>query len=317
MHGASEHKGVITAEVIQRIEAASDVVELSFRPVSQTTFPVFRAGAHTMIELPGGLRRAYSLISDPDDGQVWRIATKLEPKSRGGSRWIFDNATPGTRLSVGYPKNAFGVIEQAAHHLLIAGGIGITPFMAMVQEIARAGSSCSLHYAVRSRKNAAFLPWLRNLLGSGLHIYDADHRLALAGILERVPENTHAYCCGPARMLQEFSAVTQHWQVGTTHTERFAAETADDPNAQASFQVTIASNDETLTVAPGYSLLNTLLDAGYELEVGCEAGVCGECVVGVLSGDVLHEDSCLSEDRRRRQMTSCVSRGRGVLKLDL
>jgi ferredoxin-NADP reductase len=307
----------ISSELTHRNEVSSDIVELTFRPTCQQTFPIFRAGAHTMIALPNGIRRPYTLISDPIDGNAWRIAVRREISGRGGSQWLFENALPGLAFSVGQPQHGFGICADAAHHMFVAGGIGITPFLTMVLELSRSGESCELHYAVNDSKDAGFISWLGSVLGPNLHVYDALNRLNISDVFQQAPTGTHAYCCGPARMLKEFTTVTACWPPGTTHTERFSIDLIDDPNAQGQFRVKLASSGEIIIVPPGHSLLNTLLDAGYDVEVGCESGVCGECVVGVLNGDVLHHDICLSTERRMCEMTTCVSRGRGLLSLDL
>jgi vanillate O-demethylase ferredoxin subunit len=301
-------------------QATARVLHVALRPVKRPAFPAFRGGAHTILVLPDGKRRLYSLMSDPAQPERWELAILREEAGHGGSAWLHDNLHAGMRLLTSYPQQKFALAEAASRHVLVAGGIGITPFLSMVPELERAGAPFDLHYCARSRAEAAFLPELEARLGARLHIWLAEDgaRLDLTARLARAEPGAHAYCCGPARMLEAFGAATAHWPDGTTHVEHFeglldraAARQGD------AFEVEIASSGDILAVPSDRSLLEVLRDAGHPVDAACEYGVCATCVVEVERGEPIHRDTCLTPEARVTRMTSCVSRGRGRLRLAL
>ena len=128
------------------------VREFSFAALDGT-LPGFSCGSHVQVVLPiegRTLRNAYSLLGDPRETGVYRIAVRLQEASRGGSRYLHEQVRVGDRLQIGAPRNLFALHSQARHHILVAGGIGITPFMAYLAELEAQGASFELHYAYRS-----------------------------------------------------------------------------------------------------------------------------------------------------------------------
>ncbi|WP_439594315.1 PDR/VanB family oxidoreductase [Falsiroseomonas sp.] len=309
-------KLLMGVEVAARRQVTPAVVALTLRPTKRPAFPPFRGGAHAILVLPDGRRRLYSLVSDPARPESWEVAVLREPAGQGGSAWLHDAAPVGTRLLASHPQQGFGLAEGAARHLLVAGGIGITPFLSMLPELLRAGANFELHFCARSAESTPFLPELRAALGPRLREW-IGRRLDLPALLASPAPGTHAYCCGPARMLEAFESATAHWPEGTAHREHFAGLPRAEASQGEAFEVEIASSGAILPVPADRSLLEVLREAGHAVDAACEYGACGSCVVGVERGEPLHRDVCLSPAARRQSLTACVSRGRGRLRLAL
>ncbi|ATH81143.1 PDR/VanB family oxidoreductase [Pseudomonas sp. KHPS1] len=301
------------------------VREFSFRAIDGT-LPGFSCGSHVQVVLPTEgrtLRNAYSLLGDPRDSGVYRIAVRLQETSRGGSRYLHEQVRVGDRLQIGAPSNLFALHSQARHHILVAGGIGITPFMAYLadlqaSDVATPGASFELHYAYRSGLTDAYANELRERLGERFHGYDAaaGQRLDCASLFAGKPLGSHLYVCGPQRLLDELKtlAEAQGWSAGRLHWEAFAAPEPGQP-----FTVELARSGQRLQVPGDHSLLEALEAAGVEVPNLCRGGVCGQCTTRYLSGEVEHRDHYLDEQQRGEALMPCVSRGgcSGTLLLDL
>ncbi len=300
----------------------SRITRFRFEHPDGDTLPLFSGGAHIVVELPDGdtLRRnAYSLISDPMDGSGYEIAVQREESGRGGSRFLHSSVKAGDTLNVGVPLNLMALNLRAKKHLLIAGGIGITPFLAQVKQLALLGLSYELHYAAPSREDAAGLALLPD--DPNVHMYfSADgNRMDVPSILEQQPLGTHVYTCGPERLIAAVNdgATTLGWPASTIHSEAFMA-----PPPGQSFQVTLAKSGKTLVVGPHQSLLEALEAAEVDIAWSCRGGACGQCETAISScqGKLEHNDHWLSEDERaaNSKIMPCVSRFVGQdLTLDL
>lgn len=285
------------------------------------SLPGFSCGSHVQVVLPiegRTLRNAYSLLSDPRDRGTYRIAVRLQDDSRGGSRYLHERVRVGDRLQIGAPSNLFALHSQARHHILVAGGIGITPFMAYLSELQAQGASFELHYAYRSGLTDAYASELRERLGQRFRGYDAaaGERLHCAELFSGKPLGSHLYVCGPQRLLDELKALAEYhgWSAGRLHWEAFAAPEPGEP-----FTVELARSGQRLQVAGDHSLLEALEAAGVEVPNLCRGGVCGQCTTRYLSGAVEHRDHYLDEQQRGAALMPCVSRGgcSGTLLLDL
>ncbi|WP_195827811.1 ferredoxin reductase, partial [Bordetella pertussis] len=120
--------------------------------------PAYTPGAHLSVHvvLPDGTpaRREYSLLGDGSATASYEIAVQCrEPAA--GSAWMHRLA-PGDRIEAEAPVNAFALAADAAEHVLIAGGIGITPILSMARHLRGAGAAFTLHYAGRARAAMAF-----------------------------------------------------------------------------------------------------------------------------------------------------------------
>ncbi|UUN25153.1 PDR/VanB family oxidoreductase [Streptomyces sp. FIT100] len=279
--------------------------------------PAWTPGAHIDVHV-GGVIRQYSLCGDPRDAGTYRIGVLDEPASRGGSRYVHTQLRPGRSLTVSEPRNHFA-LEDAAGYLFVAGGIGITPLLAMAREAARRGAGWRMVYGGRSRASMAFTGELAGLDGEvGLVPQDEHGHLDLDAALAELAGDTLVYCCGPEPLL---AAVEARCPTGQLRLERFAAPVVErGGDADAAFEVECRTSGLTLTVGPGTSILEAAEDAGLSVDSSCRDGICGSCETQVLAGTPDHRDFLLSEAEHSASATMmiCVSRcASGRLVLDL
>ncbi|MEH3139691.1 MAG: PDR/VanB family oxidoreductase [Mycobacterium kyogaense] len=309
--------------VVERCDAADSVVVLTLSDADGRDLPTWSPGAHIDLLLDDGLVRQYSLCGDPRDSGHWRIGVLLDPNSRGGSQFVHDRLVTGSTVRVRGPRNNFPLTD-ADTYLFIAGGIGITPIMAMAEEAHRSGKDWSLLYLGRSASTMAFADNLVERHGDRVRLWRDDENgiFDIAGELADPRENTLVYCCGPEPLL---AAVEQHcgaWPAGSLHVERFTAKQFDEPDdgGLESFQVVCRKSAITVDVSADTSILEALEDADVEIFSSCLEGVCGTCEASVLEGDPEHRDSVLTNDQRAAGdvILTCVSRSRSPkLVLDL
>lgn len=282
--------------------------------------PRFSAGSHIQLQLPLGerlLRNCYSLTGDPARSDTYRIAVRLQEASRGGSRHLHEHIAVGQHLRITPPANLFALHSRASLHILIAGGIGITPFMAYVDELTQRGAAFELHYAFRTGLSDAYADALRQRLGARFHAYDSDTgpALDLQAVLTGRPVGTHVYTCGPQGLIAGVRAQAQAlgWADSCVHSEAFAA-----PAPGVAFSVELVRSHQRIKVAADQSLLEALEDAGLDIPNMCRGGVCGQCATRHVGGEVEHHDSVLTAQERTHLLMPCVSRGCGTpLLLDL
>ena len=286
--------------------------------------PVFSAGSHVDVTLPDGQLRQYSLCNSPAERQRYLLGVLRETSGRGGSRQMHDRLVAGDLLQVSMPRNNFPLDESASRHLLIAGGIGVTPLMAMVHRLQVLNADFALHYCTRDSAQTAFCgllaaddvaPHVRFHHDGGV----PGRGLDVAALLSNVAPGTHVYCCGPAGLMAAVKAASAHWPTSQVHFEHFSAPVASAAaSGSTAFEVEIASTGAVYPVPPDRSILSVLLDQGVLVDSSCEAGVCGTCTTRYLSGQPDHRDFVLSEAEQREHVMVCVSRARSPrLKLDL
>lgn len=311
---------IMKLDVVDARMSGEDVRVLTFAHPRRPLLPDPSPGAHVDVRLPDGKVRQYSLCGDPDDARTYTIAVKREPAGRGGSRWIHEHLVRGAVAHVSAPRNHFPIAADAASHVLVAGGIGITPLAAMARRLRRERRRFTLHYCAR---NPARAPLLREVLaacGDHLHPWFSDGgaagRFDAAAALARRLEGAHVYCCGPARLVEAVRAATAHWPEGSVHFEHFAP-LGQEGFEPAPFEIRIASTGQTFEVPPERSALEVLRANGFSLASSCELGVCGSCECGYSAGTVIHRDVVLDAPARRSRMLLCVSRAQGQVVLDL
>ncbi|MFK3795692.1 PDR/VanB family oxidoreductase [Pseudomonas sp. NPDC088444] len=280
--------------------------------------PGFSAGSHVQVHLPLGertLRNAYSLTSDPAQHDHYRIAVRLQSDSRGGSRHLHEQVQVGDTLTLSPPANLFALHSQASQHILIAAGIGITPFMAYLSELEKRNAAVELHYLCRPGLSDAYLATLQQRLGARLYVYDGQRRIDLPAILGNRPLGTHVYTCGPQRLLadvQEYARALG-WPASRVHHEAFSA-----PQPGTPFELELLRSGKRLTVAADQSLLEALEAIGVEVPNLCRGGVCGQCITRHGGGDIEHRDHFLTRNEQAEFLMPCVSRGCGpCVSLDL
>ncbi|MCO6059229.1 PDR/VanB family oxidoreductase [Pseudomonas sp. MOB-449] len=303
-----------------RLEA-DGVVSLELQAPDRGPLPEWTPGAHIDLLLPSGRVRQYSLCGDPEDRQRLSIGVLLEAKGRGGSREVHDSLRVGQRIAIRGPRNAFP-LTAGQRYLFVAGGIGITPILAMAREAQRAGADWQLVYGGRSRASMAFIDELLALGGDRVSLQPADETglLDLEEIAARAADGRHVYSCGPAPLLD---ALTERFKVDglsdRLHLERFAPTAPCSGNGQG-LTVILARSGREVAVADDQSIMQALREAGCTVSSSCEQGVCGMCETRVLAGEVEHRDMLLTDAERERHnvMMVCVSRARTpTLTLDL
>jgi ferredoxin-NADP reductase len=261
----------------------------------------------------GKLRNAYSLTSDPADSQHYCIAVRLQEASRGGSHYLHRQVQVGDTLQISPPANLFALHSTASLHILIAGGIGITPFMAYIAALEQRKAQFELHYLCRPGLSDAYVEALQQRLGSRLHTYAS--RPDLSRILRDRPLGSHLYTCGPQPLLDAVrqQAKTLGWPPGRVHWEAFSAAQPGQP-----FDLKLLRSGRRLRVSTEQSLLEALESAGLQIPNLCRGGVCGQCMTRHVGGDIEHRDSFLSPAEQADFLMPCVSRGCGpCVSLDL
>lgn len=308
----------------RRVEA-DGICSFELEPAAGASFPVFSAGAHIDVHVPSGQVRQYSLCSDPDDTSFWRIGVLREPASRGGSSGMHDVVQVGSRLKVSAPKNLFALTD-APHSVLVAGGIGVTPILAMARQLHRDGKPFELHYCARSPERMAFRDEIaRSAFGGRSTLYFSDQagspQFTAGEVFHAAPLDAHLYVCGPAGFMDYVlaSARTAGWAEERLHREHFAG-AVQDASGDRPFQLRLARSGTTLAVPVGKTALQVLLEHGIDVNYSCESGVCGTCMTDVLEGTPDHRDTCLMDSERadNRLFTPCCSRAKTpALVLDL
>lgn len=313
-----EEAETIEMRLAARHVPAEDVVWLELTPLGGEEAPAWEPGAHVDIHLPGGMVRQYSLCGSPSDPRSLHIAVLLEKSGRGGSGYLHEEAEVGDVLEVGKPRNHFP-LEPAPRYMFVAGGIGITPLLPMIEEVDAAGAEWSLLYGGRSRRSMLRVAELGEDPRVTVHPQDELGLLDL-GLLEEPLTDTLIYCCGPEPLLKAVEAAAGHWPEGALRVERFKARDDLPSGPGREFEVLLRRSDVALTVAPGQSILDAVAKAGISVPSSCEEGTCGTCETIVLEGEPEHRDSILSEAERAANdcMMICCSRARSDrLVLDL
>jgi len=289
--------------------------------VRQGVYPHFTSGSHLLVRIAdgfGGGVNAYSLLDAHGGGATVRIAVRHEPQSRAGSAWMH-TLQPGDAIRISAPSNLFALDPSARRHVFIAGGIGITPFMAHLQALREQDATCHLHYAFRSAADAAFCAGLG--ARGNVSLYDAarGQRVDLRQLLAALDDADHLYVCGPRRMIDEIEAAGGRLRAERRlHVEQFAQPA---PAPGAAFTVRLVRSGCELVVAEDESILDAIeRRSPVQVQSLCREGYCGTCETRLLSGSAEHRDQYLNEEERRAQdrIMLCVSRAAcATLELDL
>lgn len=318
-------QGTIDVRVVGKRLEADRICSFELEAADGGELPVFTAGAHVDVHLPGGLVRQYSLCNRPGERGRYLLGVLLDPASRGGSIALHERVKEGDLLSISAPRNHFPLQDGARHSLLLAGGIGVTPILAMAESLAMQNADFAFHYCARSRSGAAFLdriahaPW-----ASVAHFHFDDgapeQRLDLGALLSKPAPGCHLYVCGPAGFIDAVicAAEIAGWPADAVHYERFS--NTQPQGAASMFEVVLARSGKTVNVSAGQSVVEALAVAGIEIPVSCEQGVCGTCVTRVLEGEPDHRDAYFTpaEQAKNDQFTPCCSRAKSSrLMLDL
>lgn len=296
---------------------ARDVLAIELSHRGGAALPGAAPGAHIDLALPNGLTRQYSLVNaqGAERQPNYLVAVGRDAHSRGGSSWIHDQLRTGQALRVSAPRNLFAMDPAHRRVLLVAGGIGVTPIVAMARHCAAQGLDWELLACARSASRLAYLDELKALAGARLRTHFDDEQ---GGPIDPAPLLAEArwdglYACGPAPMLDALARASVHWPAGSVRMERFKASEAEDGGERRGFGLRLSRSGLQTTVAPHESVLDALERLGVEHPFACREGLCGTCEAPLLEGEALHLDGVLSPEERaaQRRMLVCVSRCAG------
>ncbi|MFE4539986.1 PDR/VanB family oxidoreductase [Streptomyces scopuliridis] len=316
------HPGTLLVKQIR--SESPHVVTLTLVDPAGRTLPPWEAGAHLDLVLPSGTIRQYSLCGDDQDRTSYTIAVQHEPAGRGGSHEVHTVPLVGKELTVRGPRNHFS-LARSEQHFLIAGGIGITPILAMARALERAGQSWQLLYCGH-RHNMPFVDALQDIDPERVTVVETDQRgrPAVRDLISRLPAGTAVYCCGPASLISDVKAASEATGNGlVVRVERFAADPESFPvrtDGDRPVEVELARTGTTITVPADRTILEAVREVRPDVPFSCEEGYCGSCETRVLGGTPDHRDEVLgtNEQGRDRTMMICVSRATSErLLLDL
>lgn len=322
---AQRQSARLRLRVARKTEEAAGICSFELVGANGARLPRFAAGAHIAVQVAPGLVRHYSLCNHPRERHRYLICVQHAHDSRGGSRAMHEEVETGDVLEAGLPRNHFPLCPSARRSLLFAGGIGITPILAMAEQLASEGADFELHYFARARERAAFVERLAGSpFAARVHLYFSEGqpggRRDLSTLLADPVDGAHVYVCGPPGFMEAVldTARAAGWEEARLHREVFAGAASSAVNE--AFELRLASSGRVIQVGPGQTALDALLAAGLAVSHSCREGVCGSCLVGVIEGRPEHRDHCLSEAERARNkvFAPCCSRARDAcLTLDL
>lgn len=298
---------------------------ISVELVSATAEPLspFSPGGHIDVFLKNDLVRQYSLMNNPAESDRYVFAVLLENAGRGGSAHVHKKLRVGDVIEVSNPRNNFALVESVPLQVFVAGGIGITPFMSMADYCQEHNLPFKLYYCARHPDSTAFTTLLADRLGDDIHIHfdegDRSKSIDLVGIFN-AHKGAQFYCCGPRGLMGAMESMADDKGEPLIIEDFNPASSSknDTSNNSEGFDVVIASQDLTVRVEQGQSILDALGTINIEVERSCEAGVCGTCVVGYLEGEPVHNDVVLMPDEQDSRVALCVAGCRSSkLVLDL
>ncbi len=313
----------LQVKIARKQAEAEGICSLELVSTDGGPLPAFEAGAHIDIAVPGetagsSIVRQYSLCNAPGETHRYVLGVLRDAASRGGSAGVHERLNVGDVVSISAPRNHFPIDKAAGHHLLLAGGIGITPLLAMALALQAQGKPFTLHHATRSAsrtpfvemlKQAAFAPQVHHHFDDGA----AEQRLDIENVLANASPDTHLYVCGPQGFMDAVlnRAKAAGWASERVHYEFFGAAPAARAD-DGSFEIEIASTGQVIPVAADVSALQAMLDAGFDIPMSCEQGVCGTCLTGVKGGEVDHRDHFLTDEEQAAndQFMPCCSRSK-------
>jgi ferredoxin-NADP reductase len=313
---SSGHADTIPVRVVAVEQVTPQIKHFTLEPLAGGELPAFSGGSHIIVVMRGAqrvYRNPYSLMSSPNELGNYQISVLRVDPSRGGSAFMHEQVRVGSEIEIAHPVNLFALAKLARKHLLLAGGIGITPFMAQLQDLRAASVPYELHYATRSPAHGAYCELLARAEADRVRLYhDSEQRfIDIEGLLARQPLGTHVYVCGPAGMIARVldAARALGWPDSHVHYEKFAA-----PPTGEAFDAYLQQSGIEVHVPPDRSLLEAIEAAGVDAPYLCRGGVCGFCRTEVVSveGELVHNDHFLSRDEQAsgKVIMPCVSRAR-------
>ena len=316
----------LTVRVIQKNTEALDIDSFELVAADGQPLPAFSAGSHVDVHLPGGLVRQYSLCNSSGENHRYQIAVLKDANSRGGSKAMHEQVKVGDELQISAPKNHFMLAHAAQRHVLLAGGIGVTPILCMAERLTATGADFEMHYCTRSVERTAFRDRIAETgLADKVTFYFDDavpeKKLDIAKLLAKPEAGVHLYVCGPKGFMNAVldTARSSGWNEAQLHCEFFGADVSPVATDET-FEVQVASSGQIVTVGKEQTILDALAAAGVEILSSCEQGVCGTCLTRVIEGVPDHRDMYLTpeEQAANDQFLPCCSRSKSArLVLDI
>jgi ferredoxin-NADP reductase len=294
----------------------NDVKKFDLVAENDGLLPSFTAGCHIDTITSKGHRRSYSLANSPEQRNHYEIAVLREKDGKGGSVWMHDNLSLGDFIEASVPKNNFPLNEEAKHHLMIAGGIGIVPLLSMGRRLNQIGASATLHYCARSPETTSFTNEVKEAFGDNVYFHhdggDPKNGIDLQQVLSNPSDNTCLYVCGPSGLISAVQGASVHWPEGSVRFEKFTADQSEPihQNKDTAFDIILSRQRKTLSVPPGKSILDIVSDAGLYVSSSCKEGICGSCKIRLLGGNVEHRDNFLQNKEHQQSIMICSSRAK-------
>lgn len=311
--------------VVSKVEdMAEGVTKYEFRAADDAALPEWTAGGHLDIVVAPDFLRQYSLSSNPADRDHYQIAVLLEDEGRGGSKLLHRIFNEGRRVFVSKPINHFPLVPEATKSILMGGGIGITPMLAMAHELHAQGRPFEMHYSGRSRGTMGFLddipgyPWADKV---HLHISDEGSRVDLDAVMAGNEPGCHVYTCGADRYMTAVMEAAERAGIpeDARHLEYFnVPEQPDFENFD--FTLRLSKSGKDLAVPADRTAADVLIENGFHVDLKCSDGICGVCKCGLVGGEVEHRDFVLSKAQREGSIILCQSRAAqedGIIEVDL
>jgi len=281
--------------------------------------PTSMPGAHLSLTLAGRqrtFRNSYSIVSRHDERAHYEIIVRRTAESRGGSAFIYDELRVGDVISASTPNSQFPLQNLARKHLLIAGGIGITPMLSFLAALRERQQALELHQVARMAEVEVVEKLLGSFASHDINIHAGRSTLRLDEVLARQPLGTHVYCCGPQALMDavDAAAAATGWPASHVHRENFGA-AGGEP-----FTVRLAKSGREIAVGEHETMLEALENAGVPMASLCRGGACGECRTGLLDGTPDHRDHFLTDSEKASctAIMPCVSRAKtSSLTIDL
>ncbi|MGE0565145.1 MAG: 2Fe-2S iron-sulfur cluster-binding protein [Pseudolabrys sp.] len=308
----------------RREDMAEDVARFEFTSVDGRALPTFEAGAHIDVVIAPEYLRQYSLAGDPADHSRYVLGVQRESQGRGGSILMLRAFREGRRVFISAPRNHFPLDENATRSFLFAGGIGVTPMLAMANRLHALDREFELHYSARRRASAPFMseiataPWHNRVR---FHFKDEGARADFPSLLPSYVSGFHLYTCGSPRYMEGLFAAAEAkgWPEDALHREFFTVPEQPD-YVNTPFVLTLAQSGKHFLIPADRRATDVLADNGIVVDTKCSDGICGVCAVRVLDGKPEHRDHVLSKKERDQKMILCCSRAAeadGNITIDL
>lgn len=305
---------------------ATDITGFELADPDGVPLPTFSAGAHIDVWVAGNECRQYSLCGAPADNGTYKIGVLREQDGTGGSVWMHANLRVGEIIEISSPRNLFPLSGEADLHLLLAGGIGVTPMIAMIHELEAKDARYEFHFCTRSADRTPFMDFLRPRIESG-HVYiyhddgDPAAGLDIAALLREPPSGANLYYCGPIGFMAAAKDASSHWVKGTVHFEYFSSPVdaaVDGEKTDLPFQIKLKETGAIFDVPADQTIVEVLRENGIPVDTQCEDGFCATCMTRYVSGEPEHRDSVLDDDDRTQFVLICCARSKTpLLELDL